>query len=164
MLISSNNRGEQIEKGSDRLLGDFCLATTCPSHICPGDICPGDQVPALIKLALDLYMSISVCLDCVFPDVNIYLFVWTVYFWSFFQDVRLFDILASDTGTLSAHNLNEYLFNTRITAVAMYQHYVFILRICLIDSCTGGFHPVYRDLVLIGIDIYSERTYFIVLL
>ena len=43
----------------------------------------------------------------------------------------------------------------------MYQHFVFILKdlfhrrefVCLIDSSTEGFHPVYRDYVFLVIDI-----------
>ena len=54
----------------------------------------------------------------------------------------------------------------------MYQHFVFILKdlfhrrefVCLIDSSTEGFHPAYRDYVFLVIDIFLERTYFLVLL
>ena len=54
----------------------------------------------------------------------------------------------------------------------MYQHFVFILKdlfhrrefVCLIDSSTEGFHPVYRDYVFLVIDIFLERTYFLVFL
>ena len=54
----------------------------------------------------------------------------------------------------------------------MYEHFVFILKdlfhrigfVCQIHSSTEGFHPAYRDYVFLVIDIFLERTYFLVLL